>query len=239
MPANATFGQSSIIIEGGYLCGNGKDKAEIVLEQIPNQLIIKNTIQLMGLGYGSGKSMVKVGSSVNLSGGAGTAMAMAARTPQVLSFAFGGVWGAPQAIDGPFRLPQALWPHVTPSHAVYAQGPPTEGYWRIGQVVWRALTGIPDGSISVPQYDPFQKYVPPAPGAPIGWVCTFGGQPGQGVNVSSPLAAAAPAPTTTPSEERSNRELEGLRAEVAELREAVRVLGARKTDDGAANSHRR
>ena len=149
-------GQSSIIIEGGYLCGNGKDKAEIVLEQIPNQLIIKNTIQLMGLGYGNGRSMVTVGDSVNLAGGAGTMMAFAAKTPTVLRFEFGGIWGAPEAVDGPFRLPQALWPHVTPSHAIYAQGAPTEGHWRVGQVVWRALDGIPDGNetITVPQVPP-------------------------------------------------------------------------------------
>ena len=158
-------------------------------------------------------------------------MAFAAKTPTVLRFEFGGIWGAPEAVDGPFRLPQALWPHVTPSHAVYAQGAPTEGHWRVGQVVWRALDGIPDGNetITVPQYDPFQKFVPPAPGAPLGWVCTLGGQPGSWSNVSSPIIGTAVAQPSSSGETR--RELAELRAQVSELREAVQALAARKTDD--------
>jgi hypothetical protein len=78
-----------------------------------------------------------------------------------------GIWNVPGPnMDGPFKLPQALWPYVTPQHSVYAQGPPTTGYWKEGMVVWRALDGIPAGNetSSVPQYQPIQKFTPAARG---------------------------------------------------------------------------
>ena len=213
-------GQSSIIIEGGYLCAAGAtNKSEIVLEQIPNQLIIRDTVQLMGLGYGSGRRVVKVSEGLDLSGAEGTAMWFAARHAggPVMQFKFSGIWNVPGPnMDGPFRLPQALWPYVTPQHSVYAQGPPSAGYWREGMVVWRALEGIPAGNetTSVPQYQPIQKFSPAAPGAPLGWVCTQGGQPGEWANVSGPVASQQHA-------QRQDREIAELREELAALRKMV------------------
>ena len=43
LPANHTGGWSSIIIEGGYLCSaNSYRRADILLEQVPAQLVIKD-----------------------------------------------------------------------------------------------------------------------------------------------------------------------------------------------------
>lgn len=45
LPKNITWGQSSIIVEGGYLCGI---PVAILLEQIPNQLVLRDTVNLPG-----------------------------------------------------------------------------------------------------------------------------------------------------------------------------------------------
>ena len=45
LPKNITWGQSSIIVEGGYLCGI---PVAILLEQIPSQLVLRDTANLPG-----------------------------------------------------------------------------------------------------------------------------------------------------------------------------------------------
>ena len=115
-------------------------------------------------------------------------------------------------------------------HSVFAQGPPSRGFWRAGAVVWRALDGIPagDNTSSVPQYQPFQRFNPAPPGAPLGWMCTQGGQPGTWANVSTPLVATAePQAVSEAGVGGGEGEVAELRAEVKELREAVRALAAR------------
>jgi hypothetical protein len=136
---------------------------------------------------------------VDLTGNPETPMALAAKSPHVLSFDFAAVHGAPDGLDGPFRLPQALWPYVK-SHTVYAQASPAAGSWRRGQIVWRATDTMVND-----------------PNAPLGWVCTLSGQPGQWANVSSPLAVAA----VSRQQEVSNMELQ---VQVTKLQEAVQKL---------------
>jgi hypothetical protein len=269
LPENITWGQSSIVVEGGYLCGV---PVAILLEQIPNQLVLRDTINLPGAprhghtfpfggsghtprdlskicgppchhsfllveprfcvpsqGASADRHIVAMGEGMqDLSGSGpnGGTMRLAAKTPQSLRYVFSDVWNGLPSTAG---LPVELWPYVS-AHRVFATAPPSAGIWKTGQIVWQEVhrpSRYNNGSIRVatyPEYEPFQEWEEQAPGAPLGWVCAKGGEPGRWVNVSSigEHAAAAAAGGGGGEEESA-----ALREEVTELRRVVEALVGR------------
>jgi hypothetical protein len=243
LPTNITWGQSSIIVEGGYLCGI---PIAILLEQIPNQLVLRDTVNLPGtprhepclivscnwqhsvllnssvcLVLGSvGRKIVAMGDDLqdlSSSGPNGAMMQMAAKTPQALRYVFSDIWNGVPSTAG---LPVELWPYVS-AHRVYASGPPSAGLWKKGQIVWQEVhrpSLWANGSVRVatyPEYEPFQEWEEQALGTPMGWVCSKGGEPGQWLNMSS----IGP--------DGSEEEKVVLQEEVAELRKVVEALVVR------------
>ena len=149
----------------------------------------------------------------------GPAMARAAEIPTLLRYKFDDIWNADPASTA--GTPEALWPYITP-HAVHATAPPTAGYWRAGQVVWRETVPVGGAAIGA------------ASAEPLGWVCTDGSAwGGVWANMSSTLCTAA-APTartiTAPAPPQGGAtepEVVALREEVASLRAALRALVGR------------
>ena len=136
-----------------------------------------------------GKEMQDLSSS----GPNGAMMPLAAKTPQALRYVFSDVWNGLPSTAG---LPVELWPYVT-AHRVFATGPPSAGIWKTGQVVWLEVHKpalYENGSIRVatfPEYEPFQEWEEQAPGAPLGWMCANGGEPGHWVAVTGEQQAPA------------------------------------------------
>ena len=151
LPQNITWGQSSIVVEGGYLCGI---PTAIVLEQIPNQLVLRDTLNLPG---SIGRTIVSMGDGLkdlSIAGPNGHAMALASTNPQALRYVFSDIWnGVPSTAS----LPVELWPYVT-QHRIFAAGPPAAGIWKRGQVVWQQV------------HQP-KRYVSESPSPPPPTVC--------------------------------------------------------------------
>jgi hypothetical protein len=153
LPANTTGGWSSVVIEGGYLCAAGSDgKADIVLEQVPAQLVLKDTISMMGSGR-FGRATFRLGDTApDLDG----PYLGNLTDPATLRFKVDDVWNVGLGDSG---LPPQLWPYV--DGGVYAAAAPKAGTWREGQVVWRRRG--------------------PGNGGRLGWKCVRGGRPGSWV----------------------------------------------------------
>lgn len=169
-------------------------------------------------------------------------MAMAAQAPQALRYVFSDIWNGVPSTAG---LPVELWPYVSP-HRVFASAPPARGIWKNGQVVWRevhAPSRYDNGSfrvVSYPEYEPFQVWEEELPGAPLGWVCIEGGEPGKWANLSSTGAEQPATPAKLSSsgaaevvlggdgEERSAREeIAGLRRVIDTLVDRLQALESR------------
>ena len=61
LPANVTMGQSQIQVRGGYMCAAGTaDRADIVLNQLPNNLVLEHTLSLMSTAAATRRSVLKV-----------------------------------------------------------------------------------------------------------------------------------------------------------------------------------
>ena len=147
-------------------------------------------------------------------------MRLAAKTPQSLRYTFSNIWNGVPSTAG---LPVELWPYVT-AHRVFATGPPEAGIWKTGSVVWQEVhqpAKFSNGSARVaqyPEYEPFQEWAEQEPGAPLGWACAKGGEPGTWVNISAigeqqPVEAGIAGETEV-----------ALRQEVDELRQIVGTM---------------
>ena len=162
------------------------------------------------------------------SGPNGATMLMAAKTPQALRYVFSDIWNGVPSTAG---LPVELWPYVS-AHRVFANESPTAGLWKTGQVVWQEVrkpSRWANGSIRVatyPEYEPFQEWEEQASGAPLGWVCAKGGEPGRWVNISS-VGVGQRAVDGGEEEEEEEEEKAVLRGEVSELRKVVAALVGR------------
>jgi hypothetical protein len=132
LSANITWGQSSIVVEGGYLCGV---PTAIVLEQIPNQLVLRDTLNLPG---SVGRTIVSMGEGLqdlSSTGPNGAAMTLAATNPHALKFVFSDIYNS---VSSTASMPVELWPYAT-QHKIFAAAPPAAGIWKRGQIVWQQI----------------------------------------------------------------------------------------------------
>ena len=186
-----------------------------------------------------GRHIVAMGEGMqdlSTSGPNGATMAMAAQTPQALTYVFSDIWNGVPSTAG---LPVELWPYIS-AHRVFANAPPEVGVWKTGHIVWREVHAplrYENGSyrvVSYPEYEPFQVWKEQLPGAPLGWVCVEGGEPGKWVNMSfggteQPATARQSTDASTKGGVlgREDAETLALRSEVAELRRVVEALVGR------------
>ena len=126
-----------------------------MLEQIPAQLVLKDTISMMGSGQ-FGRATFVVPETLNLDG---PYLNFSAQNPDGLRVKVDDLWNVGLGKTG---LPPQLWPYVA-ADRVYAEAAPTVGTWRAGQVVWRELGA--------------------GNGGRLGWKCTEGGTPGTWVEM--------------------------------------------------------
>ena len=179
-----------------------------------------------------GRHIVAMGEDMqdlSSSGPNGPTMALAAKTPQALRYVFSDIWNGVPSTAG---LPVELWPYVT-AHRVFATGPPSAGIWKTGQIVWQEVhkpARHENGSFRVatyPFYEPFQEWEDQTPGAPLGWACAKGGEPGQWVNITTSVGEHSEQAAVAASGGHGEEERVALRGEVAELRQAVEALVGR------------
>jgi hypothetical protein len=172
LPENVTSGWSSIIIEGGYLCAAGSDrKADIVLDQIPAQLVLKDVISMMGSGQ-FGRSTVVVSESLDLDG---PYMNVSAEARASMRIKISDVWNVGPGDSG---LPQQLWPFVEAGEVI-ADSAPTKGSWLAGQIVQKRFA-----STGARARMPLDEAMDSAgltsrEGLVRGWICEESGAPGR------------------------------------------------------------
>lgn len=165
LPENVTSGWSSIIIEGGYLCAANSDrKADIVLDQVPAQLVLKDVISMMG-SERFGRSTVVVSESLDLDGPYMNVSGLARASMRIK---ISDVWNVGLGETG---LPPQLWPYVEPGE-VFADSAPMKGSWLAGQIVTKQF-GPPSSKGSE------KATVDDMEGPARGWVCTESGVPGR------------------------------------------------------------
>ena len=174
LPENITSGWSSIIIEGGYLCAAGSDrKADIVLDQIPAQLVLKDVISMMGSGR-FGRSTVVVSDLLDLDG---PYMNVSAEARASMRIKISDVWNVGHGDSG---LPPQLWPFVEPGE-VFADSAPTKGSWLAGQIVQKRFSssGTRARMLHTSMNDSGGVGLTNSEGLVRGWICEESGAPGR------------------------------------------------------------
>eukprot|EP01052_Picozoa_sp_SAG31_P039002 SAG31_NODE_5319_length_2613_cov_1.815036_2_plen_575_part_00 len=151
--------------------GNHIRLANIYLEALPSQIVIRNSY---GFGYAPkfvnpAMQLIRVSPDLDLNG---PQLDYAATEPGLLRYELDAADvfvpdGGRNVTDPGF--PQQLWPYVR-SQRLEAHGPPSSGVWRRHQMVWAA----PNASTSV-----------------RGWWCVEGGKPGVWHAIESTVADPA------------------------------------------------
>ena len=202
LPGGTIAGSSGIILIDSCMVDSLGDHtvapdrlANVYLEAIPTQLIIRNSWgfafrpEFVHANESSGMAVVRVSPSVDLDG---PQLDLAAKYPGLLRFDIGAENSfIPDGGDGMTDpgLPQQLMPYA--SGRVLAKGPPTRGVWRRHQTVWAS---------------------PNASTASIGWQCTASGKPGVWAEIGHLPVAAAAEGTAEPKSVQIVRSLERLAA---------------------------
>jgi hypothetical protein len=139
------FNQCDMFSKASSFGRAGMGGAVFYLEEIPSYFVLKDCMGFVectvcGL---PGESLIKINPSIELSSEG--QLAVAARYPNSLHFDIppgsnswipsrGGWEGASNSSSGYASLPLELLPYS--ANPVLVDGPPTAGYWRVGQRVW-------------------------------------------------------------------------------------------------------